>query len=400
MSSYNTRISQVQSKITYKNGKIKLHKNTDGTWICYCVDNPSGHILPVLDTLRKHAKLTSFIKPQQNLSSHNHDPSAPTLISSPLVSDNLAIVDDISEYSPVPLREAISSPSSTTSRSPSPASSELPFLGSSSSQITWTEEKIKDLMKIPIIYGDQIEYDPIMDAEGLVHHKELNAVLCTIHHVILKKTVVMQHLQQLHKGVSHHPKSMATVMDKWKLTTELDAIDQEALYSQIQGLPIYVGYQCPLLLAQLLSPPKTHWTLISVPVILITPSQSQSFTKRDIIVQQLGAQVEKTFSTPVGQYTDNSRLTSPWLLRTKWPLIVGSYNVPDLMNLCSQPTADDGLFAKASDIVTMMNSQAVDMIDLLDELILQKINTADSTKGYEFSLLFLIQTYIEIQFQS
>lgn len=247
-----------------------------------------------------------------------------------------------------------------------------------------------------------------MDVYGLVHQKQLQVIVCTIHNVVLKRSNVKNHLQRFHKDQRHNHKAIAAIMDTWRISTELPPIDQAAIYPHIQGLPVSLGYQCPYPSCSTIVttwkalqthaqsghndfelPPRKSVSLVPVqrysirnyPPFQIQPLDCQPISKMDIAVQKLAALVEDTFTIPTEKYSDNARLTSPWLLRTNWPVIVGTHDVLALMDLCVQPTADDATLAKASQIVNLMHNQAIDMIGFLDELILQKINTPDPIKG-------------------
>ena len=64
--SYSARKIQNSSKVAYQNGKTMVYKSSNGHWLCTCVLHPSGHALPVLDTLRRHAKETQYVQTEQD----------------------------------------------------------------------------------------------------------------------------------------------------------------------------------------------------------------------------------------------------------------------------------------------------------------------------------------------
>ncbi|KIL56726.1 hypothetical protein M378DRAFT_88899, partial [Amanita muscaria Koide BX008] len=74
----------------------------------------------------------------------------------------------------------------------------------------------------------------------------------------------------------------------------------------------------------------------------------------------------------------NARLVSPWLLRTGWHTYVNGHDPTILHNLVSIPKQGEMEGLQAA-ILKYFNS-ATDLIDKTDELVLQKINTADPDK--------------------
>lgn len=245
---------------------------------------------------------------------------------------------------------------------------------------------------------------------GLVHHLEINAVICTIHRTALKRSYVLRHLETKHRDLPLNKAHVRTMLAKWGIADQLPELSGSQYHPQIQGLPISCGFACPdcgvirttpKLVREHVS--KEHNKPLSVKPRLqvfpvqrlgahstlfpILPSDHGTITTNDIAIQKLTAEVEKTFQTPVGTFTDNSRLISPWLHTTKWPLMVKDHDVDKLVAFCQQPTANDGVLTRASRIVRLMNAYGVERIGVVPDLILERLNTPDAVKGH-VSLLY------------
>jgi Orsellinic acid/F9775 biosynthesis cluster protein D len=84
----------------------------------------------------------------------------------------------------------------------------------------------------------------------------------------------------------------------------------------------------------------------------------------------------KSFARPVN--TTNPRLISPWLMRTRWHLHVQGYDIDKLCALVAVPVDDE--FPGLQKHLLQYLESATDLLDYTDELVLQKINTADPEK--------------------
>ncbi|KAF8828442.1 hypothetical protein HHX47_DHR4000661 [Lentinula edodes] len=274
----------------------------------------------------------------------------------------------------------------------------------------WTKEEVIALAHLPIVYGNQLVHDPVLESHGLVYHQTFHSVLCTVHHCVLKKSHVLRHLKNKHPNGVPKLKELQAKLDNFDISERLPTITTIPS-PQFEGLPIYCGYQCPFcdvittarksLEAHARDHPDDHSPIPAsvavqhVPVqrfghthsapFVITPLALKPPSPIDSIIETLATKLKHTYTMPstvgVGEYTLNTRLITPWLLKTKWPLIIGSHSIPQLRTLSSQATADDDLLTKASSVIHSLTAQAVVMIDLIPELILQKLNTPEPSKG-------------------
>lgn len=248
-----------------------------------------------------------------------------------------------------------------------------------------------------------------MQNYGLAFHVQLKSILCTSHHIILKRTYVTRHLELFHSGIRINHKAIAQAMDEWNVSYELPVIEPGHTVTQLQGLPIEIGYSCTQchfitishrkfkdhMSQQLHSNNDNKIFLLPVqrlnqntipfpihPVTKTAPSASVS-----AFVHGLMSQVDNAYKIPTGQFTTNKRLVTPFLLGTKWLDIVQNHVITKLIALRATPTAGDGYLARASSVVKRMTHQAIAAIPLIPELILQRLNTSDPIKGYGFSAL-------------
>lgn len=74
----------------------------------------------------------------------------------------------------------------------------------------------------------------------------------------------------------------------------------------------------------------------------------------------------------------NARMVSPWLMRTGWHKHVEGKDVAALCQLVTLPEADE--FPGLQQAVLKYFDRATDLLDETDELVLQRLNSADPTK--------------------
>ena len=75
----------------------------------------------------------------------------------------------------------------------------------------------------------------------------------------------------------------------------------------------------------------------------------------------------------------NARMISPWLMRTGWHVYVNGHNISQLHALVSMPKPEE--FVDLQKGILAYFERATDMIDMTDELVLQRLNTSDPDKG-------------------
>ena len=76
--------------------------------------------------------------------------------------------------------------------------------------------------------------------------------------------------------------------------------------------------------------------------------------------------------------TPNARMVSPWLMRTGWHIYVQGHDSKQLKDFVSMPK--QGEFEGLQSTILEYFEQATKLIDHTDELVLQRINTADPRK--------------------
>ncbi|KAG2030468.1 hypothetical protein BDR03DRAFT_987079 [Suillus americanus] len=83
----------------------------------------------------------------------------------------------------------------------------------------------------------------------------------------------------------------------------------------------------------------------------------------------------------VEQVPQEKRMVSPWLLTTKWHEHVAGHDVGTLRKLVEFPKADDLTMPDISHGVEMYFDGALRLLEVTDELVLQRLNSPDPLKG-------------------
>ncbi|KAG2126628.1 uncharacterized protein EDB93DRAFT_1096999 [Suillus bovinus] len=89
---------------------------------------------------------------------------------------------------------------------------------------------------------------------------------------------------------------------------------------------------------------------------------------------------EMAEATRVEQVPQEKRMVSPWLLTTKWHEHVAGYDVAALRMLVALPKADDHTMPNLMQAVEEYFESALVLLDITDELILQRLNSPDPLK--------------------
>jgi hypothetical protein len=85
----------------------------------------------------------------------------------------------------------------------------------------------------------------------------------------------------------------------------------------------------------------------------------------------------RTFSAG-NTVTPNSRMISPWLMRVGWHLYVKEHDAQQLCDLVAMPKAPE--FPGLQTAIQQYFERATALIEQTDELVLQRLNTADPVK--------------------
>ncbi|KAJ3831032.1 hypothetical protein EV361DRAFT_1038121 [Lentinula raphanica] len=169
--------------VHYINGDKTITRGDDGNFTCYCTSHPHGHIYTHVDSIRKHGKTVSYASPSSLLHASN------------------LVAEDLSSTIAMPFK-----PLDSTNRVLSP-------------------EEINVWVTKPLEYGDQIKQLPELDSIGLVYQSSIQAVLCTVHHIVLKRTYVIRHIENDHKDRHFNHQAIKQALDTWNVPDELPALD-------------------------------------------------------------------------------------------------------------------------------------------------------------------------------
>ncbi|KAG2088572.1 uncharacterized protein F5147DRAFT_525879, partial [Suillus discolor] len=82
----------------------------------------------------------------------------------------------------------------------------------------------------------------------------------------------------------------------------------------------------------------------------------------------------------VKQIPQEKRMVSPWLLTTKWHEHVAGHDVATLRKLVEFPKVDDPIMPKIAHVVEAYFDGALRLLEVTDELILQRLNSPDPLK--------------------
>ncbi|KAE9384666.1 hypothetical protein BT96DRAFT_982241 [Gymnopus androsaceus JB14] len=244
----------------------------------------------------------------------------------------------------------------------------------------WTDAQIKQLIQRPLAYGDQIVSDPYMEYLGLVYHSLAKAMLCIVHHVVLKRSEAIRHVQDNHPKIRCSIGKMNQIMDQWKISND-DLVLPQGIATEHQGLPILHTFKCPHCIqyhkSQAVSVPAQRFNAhyLAFPICPATDPPPPPAT--NLVISNLQQQLDLLSVPPPAKSSDNQRLLSPWLRRNHWPKILHDCPIGQLYACCATPTASDSLLKRAADIVAALTAEASIMLDLVPELVLQRINTSD-----------------------
>jgi hypothetical protein len=106
------------------------------------------------------------------------------------------------------------------------------------------------------------------------------------------------------------------------------------------------------------------------------PTQTEAPQQTDAILKDFQNFNWKSVETALA--IPNARMISPWLMRTGWHLHVQPYDKKQLGDLVKMPEKDT--FPGLHENVTQYFETATNLLNDTDELVLQRINTADPDK--------------------
>lgn len=101
------------------------------------------------------------------------------------------------------------------------------------------------------------------------------------------------------------------------------------------------------------------------------------------MVEKVMKELEKELD--MVQVSNDGRLVSPWLLTTRWHEYVAAFDTPakEIRGRVALPQPDKGDeedFRTLKDMVEAYFQEAVSLIDSMDELVLQRLNSPDPMK--------------------
>ncbi|KAJ3764847.1 hypothetical protein FB446DRAFT_795658 [Lentinula raphanica] len=315
--------------VHYINGDKEMTRDNNGNFMCYCTYQPAGHGLTHVNSMRRHGKQVKYLIPA--LASVPVQPSPGSSLPAPIAPSLV----------PLPLNSVY------TQLSP---------------------QELNEYIANPLVYGDQIKRLPDLEKFGLVYQTQVQGILCTIHHVVLKRTFVC--------------------LDDLNIPDELPTLELGRVYPHLQGHRVLDNHLSKMHhihdSTRNLPPMKpvqrfnNHCSPFAISYSLdsnIPPSDSKSF-----ILQTMKA-YRSTLQNDKANFPENNRFYTPWLLGTKWPQIVKGFSTQKLSLLCAQPTASNAILTRACSVVHEMTAQAIDAIAMVPVLVLQYLNTPDPAKG-------------------
>jgi hypothetical protein len=182
---------------------------------------------------------------------------------------------------------------------------------------------------------------------------------------------------------------------------ELPAVEGDEHQPQFAGLAIYDGIACRhcdyVCISQAtmgkhhLAKHRTMGSVTSWPRVKVqqldkqahktffqvTPWDQMDVVSDDVYLENLKELMEMAER----EYADgeqDARQISPWLLSTRWHEHIEGYDTKELMDLAKVPSKDEfpGLHAGLEHLFAL----ALEAVDELPELVLQKLNTPDAAK--------------------
>jgi hypothetical protein len=97
------------------------------------------------------------------------------------------------------------------------------------------------------------------------------------------------------------------------------------------------------------------------------------------VIERLRREMKEV--TRVEQIPQEKRMVSPWLMTTKWHEHVAGHDISMLRKLVEIPKADDATMPHLQQAVEAYFRHAQTLLEVTDELILQRLNSPDPVKG-------------------
>lgn len=253
-----------------------------------------------------------------------------------------------------------------------------------------------------------------LDHINLVIDPELNALCCNICLVALAPSQVKSHLHLKHHGTKLNKPSFDQLVDFLNLPEclPLPSINRDGI-TPFRGLKILDGFachNCPCVLGTKKNLRAHHheahsdipipdvwpsckmqqynrggsarmlWRVLDHPVAITTSTSLSQVSSAELVINNLRKQISSIVSPP--SVPQDERVISPWLRFTKWHEHVNDYDVNLLLQLVQVPdTADmDPAAPGIRSAVETYYNEAIELLKVTDDLILQKLNSPDPKK--------------------
>ncbi|KAI6139458.1 hypothetical protein BKA82DRAFT_36655 [Pisolithus tinctorius] len=246
---------------------------------------------------------------------------------------------------------------------------------------------------------DGLIHHPYLDAINLVVDPQLKALCCLLCQVALIRNEALAHLHNQHKGLQVDMEQFRQVV------TQLDVADDfpEPYFTQVispfRGLEVLTGIGCGHCAYATSSSkcmqvhhrehhrdtatPK-DWTACKMQRFSRSGKGRVLFQVHDTAAPACPVPVDDAIShlrqqmaqASTSNMPQDERVISPWLRTTRWHEHVTGHDVCMLRDLVEIPRCDDdGLFPGLKAAVRQYFNEALDLLTITDELVLQRLNS-------------------------
>ncbi|KAG6867314.1 hypothetical protein C0993_004588, partial [Termitomyces sp. T159_Od127] len=248
----------------------------------------------------------------------------------------------------------------------------------------------------------QLVEPPYLHKLGFAYNTALGALVCLTCGIAIVPSHIVNHVKNKHAECSINPdrELIARDIELYGVPEHLPSLDLTTRPA-FQGLTVHTALQCSLCPKVYVAqssmvyhhhtehkgiPVPSSWHSVSAqqldhtlersffPVI---PQVTLPLPSGRAILDNIHAAMDRLDGQPAGHRLD-PRLVSPWLKSNRWPELVKDRSVTDLRAIVAPLKANE--FPLLVPAVHRLFLTSEDMFELVPELVLQRLNTADPVK--------------------
>lgn len=238
----------------------------------------------------------------------------------------------------------------------------------------------------------------------MISNNSLHCLICESCGYSVFPEEVQSHLRTSHPsaGFKVNGVQLQQAVEDLDIVPHLPELDGGEAFDEFAGLTLHKGIfcnECPKIMGTPGSA-KVHYSIAHRGVVKpkhlptgyyqqlrkglglfrVNPRSRSTISSDEKLVEEIRAETDKAFMEVMGASCLNARGVTPWLLSTKWHLHVDGHDPAELIALVKPLTKHEDY--KLVILVHQYFQHATDLIDHMDELTLQHLNSPDPTKLY------------------